>query len=86
MGTRALKAIDFWITFHVLGQVNLYSHYLRLPEKKDPRPKWTIYKHISYKNKPFLSVSSFRILSVVVVICSAPTAYTSLYRGLKYLL
>ena len=65
--------------------------------KKCLRPKYTIYKHKSDKSKKFLYVSHFGILSVIVfhlssVICrhlpifSSSTAYTSLCRGLKYLL
>ena len=43
-------------------------------------PKWTIYKHVSNKNKKYLSVGNFGILSVV---CNATAAYTSLFRNLK---
>ena len=42
--------------------------------KSGPRPKWTIYKHISDNSSSSSSI------------CSASTAYTSLCRGLKYLL
>ena len=52
--------------------------------KKGPKPKWTIYKHESDKNKKNLSVGYLGILSVVV--CCGPIAYTSLCRDLKYLL
>ena len=42
-----------------------------------------IYKHISNKSKKCLSFDNSGILSVV---CLCPSAYTSLCRGLKYLL
>ena len=48
-------------------------------------------KHESDKNKKCSSVGNFGILSVVVIcsavvviVCSTSTAYTSLYRDLKY--
>ena len=58
--------------------------------KKDPRPKWTIYKYILDKsqkclfvgNSEFCLSSSSLLLSVVCVL--AP-GYTNLCRGLKYL-
>ena len=50
--------------------------------KKGPRPKWNMYNHESVKNKKYLSVSSYEIVSA----CSASTVYTSLCRGIKYLL
>ena len=55
---------------------------LRLPEKKLKPIKWAIYKHDI--NKKCLSVGNSGILSVVV--CSASVTYTSLCRGLKYVL
>ena len=74
----------------VLGyfSVALCSYYFCNFRKKGPRPKWTIYKHVSDNSKKCLSVGNFGILSVVVVgvLCSASTAYTGLCRGLKYLL
>ena len=57
---------SFWFTFIV----NLC---LRFP-KKGPRPKWTIYKHVSDKSKKCLSVLG----------CVLAPAYISLCRGLKY--
>ena len=36
---------EVWLYF----QVNLYSHYFWTSKKKDPKPKWTIYKHDSDK-------------------------------------
>ena len=63
----------------------LCSHYFRDIQKKGRRPKWTIYKHVSDKNKTCLSADNFGILSVVVIY-SLSTAYTSLCKGLKYLL
>ena len=42
--------------------------------KKGPRPKWTIYKHISDKSKKSLSVGNFGIPSVIcrhLTICLA---------------
>ena len=62
--------------------VVLFPLFLQLPEKT-PRPKCTIYKHVSDNSKKYLSVGNFGILFVV---CSAYTAYTSLCRGLKYFL
>ena len=53
--------------------------------KKDPRTKWTIYKHVLDNYKKCLSVGNSGILSVVVVVvCVLAPAYTSLCRGLKY--
>ena len=61
--------------------------------KKGPRPKWTIYKHVSDNSKKCLSVGNSEILSVVcrpssavvvVVVCVLAPAYTSLCRELKY--
>ena len=49
--------------------------------KKGSRLKLTTYKHESDKNKKYLSVDSFRILSIVV--SSVSITYTSLCRGLK---
>ena len=67
------------IEFELLFQVTLYSHF-ELPEK-GPRPKVSIYKHISDNSKKCLAVGNFGILSV----CRASATYTSLCRGLKYL-
>ena len=64
-------------TVLVYFSVNLCSHYFCDCRKERP------YKHES--DNKCLSVGNFGILSVVVV-CSASTAYTSLCRGLKYLL
>ena len=63
----------------------LCSHYFCNFQKRGPRLKWTIHKHVSDNSKKnsYLSVGNFRILFVV---CSASAAYTSLCRGLKYLL
>ena len=56
--------------------------------EKEPRPKWTIYKHVSDKSKKCLSlvILKFCLSSVAVVIVHvlAP-AYTSLSRSLDYL-
>ena len=54
--------------------------FLQLSEK-GPKPKWTIYKHVSDKNKKCLSVGNFEILSVVLrlSVCIVSTAYTSLF-------
>ena len=63
----------------------LCSHYFCNFRKKGPRPKWTIYKHLSDNSKKCLSIGNFRILYVVchlsssVVVWSASTAYTSLW-------
>ena len=46
-----------------------------------------IYKHVSDNSKKCLSVGNSGILSViVVVVCVLAPAYTSLCRGLEYLL
>ena len=67
-------------------QVNLCSLFsLELP-KEALRPKWTIYEHETDTTKKFRSVGNLLILSAVVVICSAFTAYVTLFKGLKYLL
>ena len=70
---------SYWLTFQVNLCFPLFCNF----RKKVPRPKWTIYKHKSDKNKKCVSVGNFKILSVT---CSASAAYTSLCRGLKYLL
>ena len=62
---------------------NLCFNNFCVSRKKGPRPKWTIYKHESDKNKKCLSVDNSGILFVV---CSEFTAYTCLCRDLKYLL
>ena len=53
-----------------------------------PRPKWTIYKHVSDNPKNCLTVGNFGVLSFVCgllsVFCSASAAYISLWRDLKY--
>ena len=46
--------------------------------------KWTMHKHVSEKSKKCLSVGNSEILYVVV--CVLALAYTSLCRGLQYLL
>ena len=52
----------------ILGYFStLCSNYFCNFWKKGPRPKWTIYKHISDNSKKCLSVGSFEILSVVVI-------------------
>ena len=61
--------------------MNLYRQFCLRYSKKVSRPKWIIYKHISDKSKKCLS----GILSIVVD-CVFTPAYTSLCRGLKYLL
>ena len=71
--------ITFWVTFHV----TLCFHYFCNFQKKGPRLKWTICKHVSDKSKKCLSVGNFGILSVEV--CNAFTTYFSLCSGLKYL-
>ena len=58
--------------------------YLRFSNRKCPRPKWTIYKHVSDKSKKYMSVGNSGILSVVVV-CVLNPAYTSLCKDLEYL-
>ena len=59
---KILKNFNKIITYSLLGM----GHCLRLPEKKGPRPKWTIYKHKSVKNEKYLSIVNFGIPSVVV--------------------
>ena len=66
--------------------VNLCFHYFCDLGLGSQTPKRTIYMHESNKNKKCLTASNFRILSVVVEVCSPPTAYTSYGKGLKYLL
>ena len=46
---------EYWPTF----QVNLYSHYFWDFQKKGPKPKFTIYKHVSDKSEKCLSVGSY---------------------------
>ena len=62
--------------------VTLCSHYSCNYRKKGPRPKWTIYKHVSDNSKKcFLSIiSEFCLLFVV---CSASAGYNSLCRDLN---
>ena len=74
--------------FYVTFQVTLCSHYFCNFRKKGPRPKLTIYKHVSDNSKKCKSVGNFGILSVIcrLSVCRASTAYNSLCRGLKYLL
>ena len=43
--------IDFIVL--VYFSVNLFSHFFVTFRKKDPRPKWTLYKHKSDKNKKY---------------------------------
>ena len=63
----------------------MYSNFTTF-EKKGPRPKWTMYKHVSDKSKKFLFVVNTEILSVVIVVTCIPApAYTSLRRELEYL-
>ena len=45
----------FWVTF----QVTLCSYYFCNFRKKVPRPKWTIYKHVSDNSKKGLSIGNF---------------------------
>ena len=76
----ACSGPPFWITYIVTQ----CSHYFcNFKEKMSYRSKWTIYKYVLDKSKKCLSVSNFEILCSVV--CSASAAYTSLCRGLKYL-
>ena len=51
------------------------DNFIAIFEKKGPRPKWTIFKHVSDKSKKCLSV-----------ICGQLPAYPILYRAPKYLL
>ena len=67
----------FWFTFIV----NLCRQFFPISEKGSI-PNWTIYKHNSDKSKKFLAVGKSEILSDV---CGQLLAYTSLYRGLEYL-
>ena len=48
----------FWVTFQVI----LCFYYFCNFRKEGPRPKLTIYKHVSDKNKKCLSVGNFWIL------------------------
>ena len=52
--------------------------------KKGARAKWTIYEHLSDKSKKYQSVGNSGILFIVCVLAHA--YYTSLCRGLEYLL
>ena len=47
----------------------MFPLFLQLPEKKCPRPKWTIYKHVSDNSKKCLSFGNTGILSFVTVVC-----------------
>ena len=60
------------------------SHFFYKFQKKGPRPKWTIYKHESDKKEKCLSV--IEKICLFSVVCSASAVYSSLCRGLKYLL
>ena len=75
-----LQVMEHSLILLVLGY---FSIFLLLPEKKGPRPrpKW-IYKHVSDNFKKYLSVGNFGILSVVVGVSSASTAFTGLCTGL----
>ena len=53
-------------------------------KRKDPRPKRTVYKYESDRNKKCLSIGNIEIMSVVVILSSVSKAYTSLCRGLEY--
>ena len=75
--------IRFLVYFSSRPMLPLFCNF----RKKGPRPKWSICKHESDENKKclYLSVvSKFCLVSIVV--CSASKAYTSLFKGLKYLL
>ena len=63
-------------------QKNMFPLFLRLPDRKvfDPNGPYICTNQTKIRNV-CLSV----ILSVVVVVWSAPTAYTNLCRGLEYL-
>ena len=71
------------ILFSSTSQITLCSYYFCMFQKKGPRPKWTIYKHVSDKNKKFPSSEFCLLLSVV---SSASATNTSLCRDLQYLL
>ena len=60
----------------------MFPLFLPYPEK-GPKPKWTIYKHVSEHSKKCLSV--ILELCLLFVVCSASAAYTRLCKGLKYL-
>ena len=51
--------------FQVLGYFSLRTLCSHFYPEKGPRPKWTIHNHESDKNKGYLSVGDFGILSVV---------------------
>ena len=74
-----LHVISVLLTYF---SVNVCSHYFYNFQKK------VLDLNGPDKNKQCLSVRNFGIQSavIVVVVCSAFTAYTSLCRGLKYLL
>ena len=56
---------------------HMFLLFLQLPAKKRPRPKWTIYKHVSDNSKECLSDGNFGILSVV---CRRPSSSLSVAR------
>ena len=63
--TRQVGLIEFMHFSEFFGMWVFFWDF----RKNDPRPKWTIYKHISNKS-----------------VCVLVSAYTSLCRGLKYLI
>ena len=62
------KLVLIILNILVYSLEKLCSHYQKKHfQKRGLRPKWTIYKHESYKNKKYLSVGNLGILSVVIV-------------------
>ena len=53
MGQKIVSVNRFWVTIFASSG------------KKDPRPKWTIYRHVSEKNRKYVSVGNFGTVSVV---------------------
>ena len=70
------------INIHILVYFSLYAHYFCEFQKEKSEPTGP-YTHELDKNKEYLSVDNFGILSVFV---STPKAYINLCRDLKYLL
>ena len=87
-GSRKLSDLNvFFKNFLWQSSSSPCSHYFCnfLQQKKGFRPKWTIYKHVSYSSKKYMSICN-SVCCLCSVVCSASAAYTSLYIGLQYLL
>ena len=72
-------------SFWFLQKTNVLNIF-ETSRRKGLTSKWTIYKQKSDLNKKYQLVGNFGIMSVVYVVFGAHLAFTSLCRGLKYLL